>query len=453
MDYPVDDPTFRENIEEEAIHQLSRVSPHPSLAVLCGNSEVAQQAAMRGVPRELWSNSWFSERLPELCSEHAPGVLHVPSSPWGGALPFHVNRGIAHYYGVGAYLQSAKEVRKDDVPFASECLAFANVPEPDTVSAIMAAEPPALHHPRWKQRVPRDTGAGWDFDDVRDFYLQQLFSVDPVRLRCFDMTRYLQLSRVVPGEMMTRVFSEWRSGHSRNRGGLVWFFKDLWPAAGWGILDSFGRPKAAYYQLRRAWQTRQIALTDEGLNGLHLHVANETSEVLDGWVELLLLREGHIAVACREVPCKLPPRTCRTLESDELLDGFHDVTHSYRFGPPSHDIAIATLFDNDRRVVSEAFYFVQAREPIFLESVNLEVGAEKVAEDDWLVTLRSDRFLHSVSFDSKGFLAEDNYFHLAPGRTRSVRLSVLGDTNTRFRAQVEALNLKTPIEIRLKGVG
>ena len=73
----------------------------------------------------------------------------------------------------------------------AECLAFANVPEAETFSRSWTALSRVTHHPRWKQRVPRDTGAGWDFEDVRDHYLQQLFGVDPVALRSFDMPRYL----------------------------------------------------------------------------------------------------------------------------------------------------------------------------------------------------------------------------------------------------------------------
>ena len=111
--------------------------------------------------------------------------------------------------------------------FTSECLGFANVPEAETVHALTGGAAAVTHHPRWKQRVPRDTGPGWDFEDVRDFYLRHLFGVDPVRLRSFDPARYLQLSRVVPGEMMAAAFAEWRGGHSRNTGALVWFFTSL----------------------------------------------------------------------------------------------------------------------------------------------------------------------------------------------------------------------------------
>jgi beta-mannosidase len=405
---------------------------------------------MRGAPREIWRNRWFAERLPELVAEYSPGAAYVPSTPSGGALPFHVREGVAHYYGVGAYLRSPGDLRKDGVCFATECLAFANVPEPETVNALMAGAAPAVHDPRWKQRVPRDTGAGWDFDDVRDYYLQQLFAVDPVRLRSCGMPRYLQLSRVVPGEMMARVFAEWRGGHTRNRGGLVWFFKDLWPAPGWGIVDSFGLPKAAYYYLRRSWFPRQITLTDEGLDGLHLHVTNETAEPLRGQVQLLLLKDGRVVVARREVPCRLPPRGRQTFDVDALLDGFHDLTHAYRFGPPQYDIAVATLFDDAQRVLSEAFFFVRPREPASLPAVQLEAEAEAVGEGCYQVALRSEHFLQSVSFDVTGFLPEDNYFHLPPARQKIVRFRALGATSAKFRANVEALNLKNPVPVRVR---
>src|SRR6185437_3190820 len=122
MDYPVEDADFAANIDAEAKYQLARLSAHPCLAVWCGNSEVEQQAAMRGAPREFWRNRWFATHLPALCAEYSPGVAYVPSSPSGGSLPFHVRDGIAHYYGVGAYLRSPQELRQADVKFAAECL-------------------------------------------------------------------------------------------------------------------------------------------------------------------------------------------------------------------------------------------------------------------------------------------------------------------------------------------
>ncbi len=96
--------------------------------------------------------------------------------------------------------------------------------------------------PRWKRAVPRDPGAGWDFEDVRDHYLTTLFGVDPAQLRWADFARYLDLSRAVSCILMEHVFAEWRRVGSRCAGGLVWQLQDLVPGAGWGVIDPPGDP-------------------------------------------------------------------------------------------------------------------------------------------------------------------------------------------------------------------
>jgi len=447
MDYPVEDREFAANIEAEAAENISRLARHPCVVVYCGNSEVEQQAAMLGMPESLWRNRWFGERLQKLCTEYHPGTVYLPSTPSGGVLPFHSRTGVAHYYGIGAYLRSLADLRKDNVSFTSECLGFANIPEQATLDAMAAGEVPAVHHPVWKERVPRDTGAGWDFDDVRDFYLNKLFGVDPVRLRSFDPARYTRLSRVVPGEMMSQAFSEWRSLESNNRGGLVWFFKDLWPGAGWGILDSDGNPKACYYALRRVWQPRQIVVTDEGLDGLHIHVLNETATDFCGTVEFVLMKDQHVVVARQQVACTVAARSKRTWQSAAILQGFYDVTYSYRFGPPAHDVAIATLLDEQQRVISETHYFPVRKEPALVTSASVNAHAVALPGGNFEVSLRSDRFLEHVSFDIQGFLPDDNYFHLSPLRPRSVRLTPRHATGVKMNGYVEALNLKDPVKI------
>lgn len=445
MDYPVDDPSFLENIRAEATEQLRRLSAHPSVVVYCGNSEIEQQAAMLGMPRDLWSNHWFRETLPTLCEELHPGTVYVPSTPTGGVLPFHPSDGITHFYGVGAYLRSPAELRQADVKFTPECLGFSNIPHADTINLITEGATLATHNPKWKQRVPRDTGAGWDFEDVRDHYLKFLFGQDPVALRSSDMRRYVELSRVVPGEMMARTFSEWRSLHSHNAGALTWFYKDLWPAAGWGSIDSLGTPKATYYFLKRSWQPRQVVLTDEGLNGMHLHVVNESNTRVNGFVEIQLLKEPNVVVAKAEQPIELAARGRRMLNADEMLGGFYDVSYAYRFGPAHHDIVVATLFDADRNVISEAFHFIKRRESNVVPAM-IETTVE-ATNGEIQVTLQSDRFLHDVRIDAKGYLPSDNDFHLVPARTKVVRFRSFGPTPKSFRAEIEALNLETPVDL------
>lgn len=196
MDYPLEDSAFRESANAEAEAELSRLARHPSSAVICGNSEVEQQAAMLGLEPALGRGSWFGEELPRIAASCCPGVPYVPSAPCGGDMPFRTRSGVTNYFGVGAYLRPLEDVRRAEVRFASECLAFANIPEPEMLDKMALATAGGISptHPAWKRGVPRDSGAGWDFDDVRDHYLKLLYSADPLTLRYADTSRYWELS-------------------------------------------------------------------------------------------------------------------------------------------------------------------------------------------------------------------------------------------------------------------
>ncbi|HEX8255339.1 MAG TPA: glycoside hydrolase family 2 protein [Thermoanaerobaculia bacterium] len=444
MDYPADDPQFVASVRTEATQQMQRLRRHPSVVAYCGNSEVEQQAAMLGTPRELWRNAIFGELFPELHKQLHPDSLYVPSTPSGGTLPFQTDSGVTHYYGVGAYLRPMSDVRRANVRFASECLGFANVPEKSTVEAVMQGDAPAVHDPRWKQRTPRDTGAGWDFEDVRDHYLQELFGLDPMRLRYSDTARYLDLGRVTTGEMMSRVYSEWRSAYSTCGGALVWFLKDFWPGAGWGVIDSRGLPKAAFYYLRRVWQPRTVLWTDEGLGGLHAHVVNETDEPLRGTLEIVLLRDGQIVTAQASVACEVAPRSKQTFEAEAVLGAFYDTAYAYRFGPPKHDVAVATLLI-DERVTAEAFHFPQSGPPVPATGAAIVAEANR-RDGQWEVTIESDRFLYAAHFDADGFFPSDNYFHLLPRRKKTIALRA-AHGEAKFRGFLEALNLGDAVRI------
>jgi beta-mannosidase len=440
MDYPAGDAAFAASVKREAENVLARVRRHPSLAVLCGNSEVEQQAAMLGLPPEMWSNSLFQELLPSAVAAAAPGMPYWPGSPSGGALPFHTDAGVAHYYGVGAYLRPLDDARRANVRFAAECLGFANVPEPRMVDELLPNGESPVHHPRWKARVPRDHGAGWDFEDVRDHYLARLFDVDPMRLRYSDMERYLALSRVATGAVIEQTIGEWRRGASTCRGALIWFFRDLWAGAGWGLVDSDGRPKAAYYAAKRAMQPVSLSVSDEGANGVHLHVCNDRAAPLDAELRVTLWRGGS-TTAPVGAPLRIDARSTATVAADALFRRFHDTAYAYRFGPPGHDALVATLLDETGVVLGEAVHFPAAIPTARADEPIVSATAARLPDGTVAITLRAERFAQSVWIDAGDFTPDDNYFHLTPDRPRVVLARAHGE-HPRFVGFVQALNAR-----------
>jgi len=439
FDYPTTD-SFRALLAEELQAFLSRTQTNPSLAVLCGGSEVLQQAAMLGLPPEKIDASLYTGVIPATLRDWRPDLVYVPNSPGGGAWPFQPDTGVAHYYGVGAYLRPLEDARRADVKFASECLALANVPGAQTTEALGVA---TITDPRWKRAVPRDPGAGWDFDDVRDHYLAQLFGIDPVQLRWADFSRYLELSRAVSCILMEQVFAEWRRVGSRCAGGLVWQFQDLMPGAGWGIVDATGRRKPAWYALRRAFRTRHVLITDEGLNGLHLHVLNETDSPLNARLRVRCFKDGAHPVREGEHAITIPARGAERRSSGEMLPGFFDATYAYRFGPRSHNVTVATLLDAENDcVISEATHFpggLTAPYTMVTRDIGLEATVEKDAAN-WVLHLRSRGFAQFLHIDDPNFEPEDDWLHLAPGDDRVIALQPVGRADALPSGEITALN-------------
>ncbi|MFC7395776.1 glycoside hydrolase family 2 protein [Chelatococcus sp. GCM10030263] len=419
FDYPVADEAFAASVRREAEQFLTRTQMSPALAVLSGGSEMAQQAAMLGLPASAWTSPLTAEILPAAVAALRPDVPYIENSPSGGELPFVADSGVTHYYGVGAYCRPLTDARRAEVRFAAECLAFANVPEEATLDAALAV--PAVHHPRWKERVPRDRGASWDFEDVRDHYLGELYGVDPARLRREDPTRYLDLSRAVTGEVMAETFAEWRRSRSPTAGALVFLFKDPWAGAGWGVVDATGEPKPAYWALKRAFRPVQITLTDEGVNGLAVHVLNETAQAKDLALTLTCLRDGAVPVVTGRRELTLAPRSGEEIKATTLFGAFFDTTYCYRFGPPSHDVTVARLTDRATgALVAEAFHFPLGRKA---DRHVIGIRADLARDGEgWFLALETDRLAQSVHLQDPHFQPEDNWFHLAPGDARRIRL-------------------------------
>lgn len=420
MDYPEGNPEFVEDASQEVREHLAALSGRPCLALVCGNSEGAQQAAMWGAGRESWAPALFQDIFAALSREICPGSAYWHSSASGGPFPHSPMNGPSSYYGVGAYLRPPEDARRSEVRFASECLAFANVPDDDTLRHIPDGGGFRTTHPRWKERVPRDLGAGWDFDDVRDHYFRHHFGVDPTGMRYAEPARYLQLSRLLTGKVMAEAMEEWRRRRSVCHGALIWFLRDLWPGAGWGVIDSEGRPKAAWYALARSLQPVSVFFSDEGLNGLAMHVVNESAEDLFLDLGLSLFRSLDSTPQVTRMGLRIGPRTTREIPCTDLLDGFVDINHSYRFGPAPYSLAVAKLKAPGGQQISRASRILTRDAQEFLRPSDLGLIAvlARLTAERCRLTLTTNRFAYGVVLEAEAWTPDDQYFDLAPGETR-----------------------------------
>ncbi|MGP1673859.1 MAG: glycoside hydrolase family 2 protein, partial [Candidatus Limnocylindrales bacterium] len=395
---------FQALVRLEATQVLDRLAGRPSTVVLCGNSEVEQQVAMLGLPPELGRDRFYGETLPALARAAGSDAIDVPSSPFGGDLPFRPDRGVANYYGVGGYRRPLSDARTSGVRFAAECLALANVPN----------EVPA----DIRDGVPRDVGSDWDFQDVRDHYLALLFEVDPDELRRTDRERYLELSRAVSGEVMAEVFGEWRRSGSPSGGGLVLWLRDLRPGSGWGLLDHRGEPKVAWHHLRRALAPTAVWTTDEGLGGVVVHVANDGPEPLTARLRVALYRDLEVPVGGGETIVELAPHGTVDHDVEGLIGHFVDAAWAYRFGPPAQDAIVATLERLDgplERPLAQSVRLPAGRAlaTAALHDLGLTASVESTDGDRVELAVSSRRLAYGVRLDVPGFVPGDDAFAMA----------------------------------------
>ncbi len=443
LDYPISDERFRTEVLAEASGVLRALGGRTSLTVLCGNSEIEQQVSMLGLESSLGRGELFGELLPDLVRESGVDAVYVPSAPCGGDPPFRVDRGIANYYGVGGYRRELKDARHAGVRFAAECLAFSNVPDEEAIAEMLPEAPGRLagHHPVWKAGIPRDVGADWDFEDVRDHYLRLLFGVDVPELRRVDGERYLELSRQLTGEIMAEVFGEWRRSESSCGGALVLWLGDVLPGAGWGLIDHRGLPKLAYHHLRRALAPVAVWTVDEGLNGVAIHVANDRPTPLTAQLRVSLYRDGELDVGGVDVPIEIAPHSQDEWNLETLVGRFLDASWAYRFGPPAQDAIVVSV--EGPGVLSQSFRFPAGR-PLRRESpeqLGLTARIARSATGETKLTISSRRLAYGVRLHGAGTLASDDGFSVEPGGQRTVALRAHHDSADPAGIRVGAINM------------
>ena len=440
---PPEDDAYRTSLAGELHEQFGALQGRPSLVIAAGSSETYQQGAMLGLAPARYRSELLESFIPEVLGEIVPDVPYVASTPSGGEPPFRCDVGVAHYFGVGAYLRPLEDARLAGVRFASECLSFAIPPERETVSRVYGTAAVAGHDPRWKLAVAHDAGTPWDFEDVRDHYVREVFGVDPLAVRYEDPEFALDLGRAVIVHLMESVLGGWRRTGSRCAGAIVLAGGDLWPGAGWGVVDALGIAKAPYHALTRAFAPQTVRLCDLGLNGLTADVFNDGPDALRATLRISVydLRGGELESGEREL--ELGPHTAVSMDAVDLLGGFWDLTAAYRFSPRAQDVVLATLTGPDGHRLARDLYLSGG--PVRPRTATPRLSAvARPAGAGWTLEVSASELATFVALDVPGMTASDSWFHVAPGETVPISLTGQGPPE----GSVRALNCSTAARIR-----
>lgn len=422
---PPCEPEMVQAVADEITYLWEVTAGNPALAVVCGGSETHQQAEM--VAATDTTIELVESIVPKLLGDVDPNTLYVPSTPYkffpspAHSWPREDNpevkhidnsSGVSHYFAVGGYCQPMDTVRHSGVVCATESLAFAVPPVPWRVDQLFDDGAAAAgHHPQWKQGVPRDRGSSWDFDDIRDHYVQEIFGVNPMMVRRVDGEKYVEMGRIAVAEVMANVLGYWRSSTSECHTSLILSNRDCVAGAGWGVVDSDGVPKSSWYSASRVWAQEYLHFDNRGLDGLYIELCSDKPQSIE--VELA----GVCAAGNTVHSVKLTLDSGKPVSVDAAWGHFVDAAHQHRFGPASLSYIYASC--EEKNLCST--WWIQSLADTAPHTLGLSAAMHQ-SGDDIHLEISTDKAARYVRIDCPGYIPSDNWFDLPHGQHANITL-------------------------------
>ncbi|MBW8685548.1 glycoside hydrolase family 2 protein [Chitinophaga sp. B61] len=264
--YP-SDTAFLENVKAEVSYNIRRLRNHASLALWCGNNEVA--VAIKnwgwrdgyGYTAPQWDNllkgydTLFKALLPVQVKALDPGRFYFHSSPisnWGKMEDFA--KGDNHYWGVWHGMEWFEAYNTHVPRFMSE-YGFQSFPDIHTVRRFADVKDHDLYSPVMLSHQ-KSGGRG---NAAISTYLNHYYR-EPK-----DFPAFLYVNQVLQAEGMRIAIEAHRRAMPYCMGTLYWQLNDCWPGPSWSGIDYYGRWKALQYYVKKAFAPVMVSnVVDNG---------------------------------------------------------------------------------------------------------------------------------------------------------------------------------------------
>ncbi|ELR72155.1 Beta-mannosidase [Fulvivirga imtechensis AK7] len=414
--YPGDE-AFLNNVKKEAIYNVKRLRNHPSLALWCGNNEIAVGWKTWGWQKEYnyseetcsllkkYYDDLFHQLLPSVIKELDGNRFYLPSSPisdWKG--PDDMKMGNNHFWGVwhGELPFSAYETY---VPrFMSE-YGFQSFPELTSVKQYTIPEDWDLNsdvmllhqkHPRGNALIKK--------------YMELWYNAPK------DFGAFLYLSQILQAEGIKIAIEAHRRNKPFCMGTIYWQLNDCWPVASWSSVDYYGRWKALQYFVKKAYADIITSTVRHG-DTLEVYVVSDRYDASDVVLEVITVDFfGNIACESK-ADIKIEPNSSTV--------AFQAPVNSIINGNNEQSCLIISRVKEGEQTISENLYYLVMPKDLHLRKPTIE-GVIKEVEGKYFVDLSTDYLARNVVLKAKGTNAHfsDNFFDLIPGQPRTVEVKV-----------------------------
>jgi beta-mannosidase len=160
-----------------------------------------------------------------------------------------------------------------------------------------------------------------------------------------------------------------------------------------------------------------------------------------------------VRTAEAEEPIVVAPHSTIEHSVEAMLGRFVDSGLAYGFGPPGHDLVVASLWSlaGPVKLLSQAFRFSGGRPQDRVSAARRGVDAHIALDDGHggTLTIRAEQLLYGVRLKLPGLEPEDDFFSLEPGVARRIRLYKRAPQPAFAGGSLSAINLNESIPIQL----
>jgi len=290
--YPEEEP-LRGEVIAEAREAVTRLAPHPSLALWNGCNEniwgYHDWDWQEALGERTWGIGYYTDVLPKIVAELDPTRPYCPGSPWSFATDIHPNdpdHGCTHVWDVWNQLDYT-EYRNTAPRFVAE-FGWCGPPTMSTLHRAIHHEPPAADSPAMLAHLKADDG--------QEKLTRGINAHFPPQQEFADWHWAAQLTQA---RAVATGIQHYRSHTPHCAGTIIWQLNDCWPVTSWAMIDGDGRRKPAWYALRDSYADRLLTIQPRD-HGLALIAVNDTATTW--WQHYEILRvdfDGTMRVSVR----------------------------------------------------------------------------------------------------------------------------------------------------------
>ena len=432
--YPGDN-DFLDNVRQEAIDNINRLSKHTCIALWCGNNEnlaawkrwgweeTVSDEQSPEIAKRIWHSydTLFHHVLPEVLKTQA--INYWASSPSAAeGIPEEYSMGDTHYWGVWWGKEPFENFNTKISSFMSE-YGFQSFPEYSSFKKFAKDQDRSIYSEVMKSHQRSSIG-----NATIEEYMKRSFRA-PIGFE-----ELLYMSQLLQSDGIRTGIEAHRRNKNKCMGSLYWQLNDCWPGASWSSIDYYGKWKALHYQVKEAFAP--VIISHEFIDGdLQITIVSDLRSDFEGELEVVLseFKDIHKITDWKQ-EIQIQANTTKQvlmISADQLPKGT-DRKYTY----------LQMFLQDKAGIVSKKNVYFLPFKDLLLPRPELDFTVANDKSNLLYITVTTKNFAKGVhvSCNSTNNFS-DNFFDLPIHGTKTITLPL--DYGTDIEALIESIEIRS----------